>query len=127
MFGMAPQGAMPMQGWPPHMMPGGFPLDVNVTLPDAPDANQVLKLKGLPFSASARDVGVFFEDFSVVSCSIHHGSDGRPSGMVRACAHRPADWRRAHAARRMNNAELCAPFSPRPTSFFTPPTRPSAR
>ena len=86
MYGMAPQ-AFPMQGWPPgHMMPGGFPLDVNAPMPGALDAATVLKLKGLPFSASARDGGVFFEDFAVVSCSIHHGIDGRPSGMVRARA-----------------------------------------
>ena len=96
MYGMA-QAPYHMQGWPPHMMPGGFPLDVHATLPSVPDASQVLKLKGLPFSASAKDVGDFFEGFAVVSCSIHHGIDGRPSGMVRARAHRSADRWRAHA------------------------------
>ena len=100
MYGMA-QAPYHMQGWPPHMMPGGFPLDVHATLPSVPDASQVLKLKGLPFSASAQDVGDFFEGFAVVSCSIHHGlpplAGEIEAGMVRARAHRSADRWRAHA------------------------------
>lgn len=83
MYGAAPYGAM--QAWPPHLMPGGMAMDVGGGMHGgAPDAGVVLKLKGLPFSASAQDVGVFFDGFALVNCSIHHGADGRPSGMVRA-------------------------------------------
>ena len=79
-----PMGGMPFQhmpGWP-HMMPAGYPVEMHA-VPGMPDAATVLKLSGLPFAASAKDVSNFFDGFAVVSCSIHHGIDGRPSGMVR--------------------------------------------
>ena len=84
MYGAAmPMGAFPMQAWPPHLMPPGFPVDMGAGMGAVSGDNSVLKLKGLPFSATAQDVTTFFEGFALLSCTIHHGADGRPSGMVR--------------------------------------------
>ena len=84
MYGAAmPMGAFPMQAWPPHMMPPGFPMDMGAGMGPVAGEHAVLKLKGLPFAATAQDVSAFFDGFSPLSCTIHHGADGRPSGMVR--------------------------------------------
>lgn len=44
----------------------------------------VLKLKGLPFSATEQDLRDFFTGFQVNKTAVHIGHDGRPSGLVRA-------------------------------------------
>ena len=51
----------------------------------------VLKLKGLPYTATEADLLSFFEGFQVVKASVHIGHDGRPSGLVRCLG-------RAHAS-----------------------------
>ena len=88
MYGAAmPMGAFPMQAWPPHMMQPGFPVDMGAGMGSVAGENSVLKLKGLPFAATAQDVSAFFDGFALLSCTIHHGADGRPSGMVRQPMH----------------------------------------
>ena len=88
MYGAAmPMGAFPMQAWSPHMMQPGFPVDMGAGMGSVAGENSVLKLKGLPFAATAQDVSAFFDGFALLSCTIHHGADGRPSGMVRQPMH----------------------------------------
>lgn len=61
--------AMPVQMAPPSMGGG----DTQSTC--------VLKLKGLPFSATEKDLHEFFGGFAVVKAAVHMGHDGRPSGL----------------------------------------------
>lgn len=61
----------------PLIMPCPLPLD-----------GSVIKMKGLPFKASADDVARFFEGFSLKSDDVflkRHPGDGRPNGEVRPC------------------------------------------
>jgi hypothetical protein len=88
---------MPVQMAPPSMGGG----DTQSTC--------VLKLKGLPFSATEKDLHEFFGGFAVVKAAVHMGHDGRPSGLVRppcrltaahlrsgqGAAAQPARWQRA--------------------------------
>ena len=83
--GMWPQGMLLPQG--PLPPPPGMPMDAGMGGGGGQDS-AVLKLKGLPFAATEHDVALFFEGFALVSASIHHGADGRPSGMVRRGAAR---------------------------------------
>ncbi len=91
-------GAVPfaMPAWPPHLLPPGCePLGGGHLGGHPVESSPILKLKGLPFSASENDVARFFEGFALLSASIHHGVDGRPSGMVRAPAGHVSAARRA--------------------------------
>ncbi|GBG72219.1 hypothetical protein CBR_g11151 [Chara braunii] len=71
----------------PSAAPGTLPVGAVSSRPPGPDKEQmehtgVLKLRGLPFSASKRDIMNFFQDFSLVEDNIHivlH-SDGRATG-----------------------------------------------
>jgi len=77
--GVPPQGGAPGYG-------GGNAFESNV-----------LKLKGLPFSATEQDLFAFFQGFGTQAVHLHYQPDGRPSGMAFVEFANPEEARRAMA------------------------------
>mmetsp|Transcript_8716 Transcript_8716/g.28688 ORF Transcript_8716/g.28688 Transcript_8716/m.28688 type:complete len:294 (-) Transcript_8716:182-1063(-) len=57
----------------------------------------ILKLKGLPFSATEQDIFAFFQGYQLQQASLHFGQDNRPSGMAFCVFSSPDEARKAMA------------------------------